>query len=37
VKLSNDSLLEIRRGNGATDWGVFNETWSEIASLFKHR
>jgi hypothetical protein len=37
VKLSDDSLFEIRRGNGATDWGRFDEMWSEIASLFNHR
>ncbi|MBB5441598.1 MULTISPECIES: HEPN domain-containing protein [unclassified Paraburkholderia] len=36
VKMSSDSTIEIRTGNGASDWERFSAMWSEIASLFKH-
>ena len=36
VKMSSDSTIEIRTGNGASDWESFTAMWSEIASLFEH-
>lgn len=36
VRPSEESVLQLRQGNGAADWEDFTAVWWSYASLFKH-